>query len=145
MLSGTGKTVTVKAAGAAKFRNAGQVCISPTRFLVQESIRNDFANALAKHAQGLKVGDGLEPGVDIGPLIDQAGIDKATEHVQDALAKGARPLMRDFLGRFPELDAAFPINDPGALGVISAIESAGLRVRSVRVWETDTCQATYRP
>ncbi|MEN9888018.1 MAG: putative succinate-semialdehyde dehydrogenase, partial [Pseudomonadota bacterium] len=51
--------LAVKAAGAAKFRNAGQVCISPTRFLVHESIKNDFAQALADYAKGLKVGDGL--------------------------------------------------------------------------------------
>jgi DNA-binding transcriptional LysR family regulator len=51
--------LAVKAAGGAKFRNAGQVCISPTRFLVHESIQNDFAAALVKYTQGLKVGDGL--------------------------------------------------------------------------------------
>jgi succinate-semialdehyde dehydrogenase/glutarate-semialdehyde dehydrogenase len=54
----------------AKFRNAGQVCISPTRFLVHESIRADFAAALAKYAQGLKVGDGLAEGTQMGPLAN---------------------------------------------------------------------------
>src|SRR5579871_7052962 len=54
--------LAVKTAGAAKFRNAGQVCISPTRFLVHESIARDFAQALADHARGLKVGDGLAEG-----------------------------------------------------------------------------------
>src|SRR4051812_4049119 len=51
--------LAVKSAGAAKFRNAGQVCISPTRFLVHESIRKDFAQAFTKYAQALKGGDGL--------------------------------------------------------------------------------------
>src|SRR5918996_1455311 len=51
--------LAVECAGAAKFRNAGQVCISPTRFLVHESIRNEFAAALVKYVQGLKVGEGL--------------------------------------------------------------------------------------
>ena len=58
--------LAVKAAGGAKFRNAGQVCISPTRFLVHESICRDFAAALVRHAQGLKVGDGLGEGVQMG-------------------------------------------------------------------------------
>jgi succinate-semialdehyde dehydrogenase/glutarate-semialdehyde dehydrogenase len=62
--------LAVKSSGAAKFRNAGQVCISPTRFLVHESIRNDFAAALARHAQSLKVGDGLAEGTQMGPLAN---------------------------------------------------------------------------
>ena len=62
--------LAIKAAGGAKFRNAGQVCISPTRFLVHESIRKDFVAALARHAQGLKVGDGLADGTQMGPLAN---------------------------------------------------------------------------
>jgi succinate-semialdehyde dehydrogenase / glutarate-semialdehyde dehydrogenase len=62
--------LAVKSAGAAKFRNAGQVCISPTRFLVHESIRNEFASALVKQAQALKVGDGLTEGTQMGPLAN---------------------------------------------------------------------------
>jgi succinate-semialdehyde dehydrogenase/glutarate-semialdehyde dehydrogenase len=59
--------LAVKAAGGAKFRNAGQVCISPTRFLVHESIQNDFAAALVKYTQSLKVGDGAAEGHHDGP------------------------------------------------------------------------------
>ena len=62
--------LAVKAAGAAKFRNAGQVCISPTRFLVHNSIRAEFARALVAHAQTLKVGDGLAEGTTMGPLAN---------------------------------------------------------------------------
>ena len=62
--------LAVKAAGAAKFRNAGQVCISPTRFLVHESIRHEFAKALAQQAGNLKVGDGLVEGTQMGPLAN---------------------------------------------------------------------------
>ena len=82
--------MAVEGAAIAKFRNTGQSCIAANRVLVERPIYERFLEAFAAKARSLKVGDGLEPGVDIGPLIDQAGIDKATEHVQDAVAKGAR-------------------------------------------------------
>lgn len=81
--------LAVKAAGGAKFRNAGQVCISPTRFLVHESIRNDFAAALVKHAQGLKVGDGLDEGIQMGPLANPRRLTAMAEFTQDAVQRGA--------------------------------------------------------
>jgi succinate-semialdehyde dehydrogenase / glutarate-semialdehyde dehydrogenase len=80
----------VEGATIAKFRNTGQSCIAANRVFVERPIYETFLEAFAAKARSLKVGDGLEPGVDIGPLIDQAGIDKATEHVQDAIGKGAR-------------------------------------------------------
>jgi succinate-semialdehyde dehydrogenase/glutarate-semialdehyde dehydrogenase len=80
----------VEGAAIAKFRNTGQSCIAANRVLVERPVYERFLEAFAAKARSLKVGDGLEPGVDIGPLIDQAGIDKATEHVQDAVARGAR-------------------------------------------------------
>jgi succinate-semialdehyde dehydrogenase / glutarate-semialdehyde dehydrogenase len=79
----------VKAAGAAKFRNAGQVCISPTRFLVHESIKNDFAAALVKHAQGLKIGDGSMEGTTMGPLANPRRLTAMAEFTQDAIKHGA--------------------------------------------------------
>jgi len=82
--------LAVKTAGGAKFRNAGQVCISPTRFLVHESIRNDFAAALIKHAQGLKVGDGMADGVQMGPLANPRRLTAMAEFTQDAVDRGAR-------------------------------------------------------
>jgi succinate-semialdehyde dehydrogenase/glutarate-semialdehyde dehydrogenase len=84
--------LAVKAAGAAKFRNAGQVCISPTRFLVHKSIANDFAQALAEHAKGLKVGDGLAEGTQMGPLANARRIDAMTAFTEDAVKKGAKLL-----------------------------------------------------
>ena len=81
--------LAVKASAAAKFRNAGQVCISPTRFLVHESVRTDFAAALARHAAGLKVGDGLAGGTQMGPLANPRRIAAMAELMQDAVARGA--------------------------------------------------------
>jgi succinate-semialdehyde dehydrogenase/glutarate-semialdehyde dehydrogenase len=82
--------LAVKTAGGAKFRNAGQVCISPTRFLVHESIRNDFAAALVKHAQGLKVGDGMADGIQMGPLANPRRLTAMAEFTQDAVERGGR-------------------------------------------------------
>jgi len=81
--------LAVKASGGAKFRNAGQVCISPTRFLVHESVKKDFAEALATHAQGLRVGDGLAEGTQMGPLANPRRLAAMAEFHQDAVSKGA--------------------------------------------------------
>jgi succinate-semialdehyde dehydrogenase/glutarate-semialdehyde dehydrogenase len=80
----------IKCAGAAKFRNAGQVCISPTRFLVHNSIRAEFAQKLAQHARSLKVGDGLADGTAMGPLANARRLSAMTQIVDDALAHGAQ-------------------------------------------------------
>src|SRR5688500_5893411 len=84
--------LAVKSAGAAKFRNAGQVCIAPTRFLVHESIKNDFAQALTKYAQGLKVGEGLAEGTQMGPLANPRRLTAMAEFQDDAVKKGAQVL-----------------------------------------------------
>jgi succinate-semialdehyde dehydrogenase/glutarate-semialdehyde dehydrogenase len=81
--------LAVKAAGAAKFRNAGQVCISPTRFLVHKSVARDFAQALADYAKALKVGDGLAEGTQMGPLANARRVDAMTAFTEDAVKKGA--------------------------------------------------------
>ena len=81
--------LAVKAAGAAKFRNAGQVCISPTRFLVHHSLREAFTQALVKHAQGLKLGDGLAEGTTLGPLANARRLGAMAKVVEDALKHGA--------------------------------------------------------
>ena len=81
--------LAVKSSGAAKFRNAGQVCISPTRFLVHESVRNDFAAALARHAQSLKVGDGLAEGTQMGQLANPRRVVAMTSLLEDAVQRGA--------------------------------------------------------
>lgn len=84
--------LAVKSAGAAKFRNAGQVCISPTRFLVHESIKNDFAKALADYAKGIKVGDGLAEGTQMGPLANPRRVTAMAELHEDAVKHGAHVL-----------------------------------------------------
>src|SRR5687767_4066251 len=81
--------LAVKAAGAAKFRNAGQVCISPTRFLVHESVAEEFAAALVKYTQGLKVGDGAAEGTTMGPLANPRRVTAMAEFTQDAIKAGA--------------------------------------------------------
>jgi succinate-semialdehyde dehydrogenase / glutarate-semialdehyde dehydrogenase len=76
----------------AKFRNTGQSCIAANRVFVERPIYETFLEAFAARTRALKVGDGLETGVDIGPLIDRAGVEKAAAHVADAVAQGARLL-----------------------------------------------------
>ena len=82
----------VAGAIGAKYRNAGQVCIAPNRLLVQASIANKFAEKLAATSATLKVGDGLEDGVAIGPLISPAAVEKVERHIADAVARGAKIL-----------------------------------------------------
>lgn len=84
--------LAVKAAGAAKFRNAGQVCISPTRFLVHSSLVNEFSQAFAKHAQSLKLGDGLSEGTTLGPLANPRRLTAMAQVVADARQRGAEVL-----------------------------------------------------
>jgi succinate-semialdehyde dehydrogenase / glutarate-semialdehyde dehydrogenase len=88
---------------ASKYRNAGQTCVCANRILVQDGVYDAFARKLADRVRALKVGNGAEPGVLIGPLIDAAAVAKVEEHVSDALAKGARVVVggkRHELGRF---------------------------------------------
>jgi succinate-semialdehyde dehydrogenase/glutarate-semialdehyde dehydrogenase len=81
--------LAVKTAGGAKFRNAGQVCISPTRFLVHESIAREFSAALVKHAAGLAVGDGSAETTQMGPLANPRRVTAMAEFTKDAVERGA--------------------------------------------------------
>ncbi len=83
----------VEGAMMSKFRNTGQTCVCANRILVQDGVYEAFADKLAEKVEALKVGNGLEEGVSQGPLIDMAGLEKAEEHVEDALAKGARVMI----------------------------------------------------
>jgi succinate-semialdehyde dehydrogenase/glutarate-semialdehyde dehydrogenase len=76
----------------AKFRNAGQVCVSPTRFYIHEKVFDSFAERFVAVAKGLKVGNGLEPGVEMGPLANRRRFDAAQALVADAVSKGAKVL-----------------------------------------------------
>lgn len=80
----------VEGALASKFRNAGQTCVCTNRFFVHDSIYQSFVAKLAARAAQLKVGPGLEDGVQQGPLIDAAALAKVEAHVADAVAQGAR-------------------------------------------------------
>jgi succinate-semialdehyde dehydrogenase/glutarate-semialdehyde dehydrogenase len=77
---------------ASKYRNTGQTCVCTNRVLVQGSVYDAFADKLAAAVMVLKVGNGVEPDVVQGPLIDRAALDKVGELVADAVAKGARVL-----------------------------------------------------
>ncbi|SAI59767.1 aldehyde dehydrogenase [Bordetella ansorpii] len=82
--------LAVKAAGAAKFRNAGQVCISPTRFLVHKDLKSQFEQAMVAHAEKLKLGDGLAEGTTLGPLANDRRLSAMDKVVKNAAQKGAR-------------------------------------------------------
>ncbi|WBX84516.1 NAD-dependent succinate-semialdehyde dehydrogenase [Sphingosinicella microcystinivorans] len=80
----------VEGAMVAKFRNAGQTCVCANRLLVQSGIYDAFAAKLAEAMRGLHVGNGLQPGITQGPLIDAAGVAKVEDHIADAVEHGAR-------------------------------------------------------
>ena len=79
----------VEGAIASKYRNAGQTCVCTNRILVQSGIKEEFLKHYVKAVEKLKVGDGMEENVEIGPLIDQDAIDKVEDLVTDALDNGA--------------------------------------------------------
>ena len=81
--------LAVKAAGGAKFRNAGQVCISPTRFLVHNSLKDEFAKLMVRHAESLKLGDGLIEGTTLGPLANARRLTAMAKVLDDARKTGA--------------------------------------------------------
>lgn len=72
-----------------KFRNAGQICISPTRFLVQDGVFDRFTDGFTKAAEAIKTGNGLDPDSQMGPLSTQRRVEAVEALVQDALSKGA--------------------------------------------------------
>jgi succinate-semialdehyde dehydrogenase/glutarate-semialdehyde dehydrogenase len=82
--------VAAKLLSAAKFRNAGQVCVSPTRFLVHESIYGAFLDRFVAAAKKIKVGDGFDPEVRMGPLAHARRVEVMESLVADAVAKGAK-------------------------------------------------------
>ena len=81
--------LAVKAAGSAKFRNAGQVCISPTRFLVHASRHDEFVQALVAQTERLKVGNGLDSSSTMGPLANARRLQAMAQFTEDAVQKGA--------------------------------------------------------
>jgi succinate-semialdehyde dehydrogenase/glutarate-semialdehyde dehydrogenase len=79
----------VDGALAAKFRNTGQACTAANRFIVHRSVAGEFARRVSERVEAFRVGRGTEPGVTIGPLINDKAVDKADHLVQDALSRGA--------------------------------------------------------
>lgn len=78
-----------KTLATSKFRNAGQVCVSPTRFLVQEKVFDQFVDSFTSYAKSLKVGNGLDEGTQMGPLANDRRIPAMEALVADAVQKGA--------------------------------------------------------
>ena len=80
--------LAVKSIGVAKYRNAGQICIAPTRFLVHESLANDFQSAYIAYSESLKVGDGLAADTRLGPLVNERRLQAMEAIVADIKVKG---------------------------------------------------------
>lgn len=80
----------IAGAMASKYRNSGQTCVCANRLYVQDGIYDRFVDRLAQAVSSLKVGDGFEEGVNLGPLIDDQALAKVEKHISDATAKGAR-------------------------------------------------------
>lgn len=95
---------SVLGAMASKFRNAGQTCIASNRYYVQTGIHDKFVDQLTDEVKKLKIGNGLDEGVDIGPLINKAGYEKVVKHVEDAVEKGAKVIVG---GKGEEKDGAY--------------------------------------
>ena len=80
----------VQGAMASKFRNTGQTCVCANRLLVQEGVYEEFSAKLAAAVEEMRVGDGLQGETEQGPMIDMAAVEKVEEHIEDAVAKGAK-------------------------------------------------------
>ena len=83
----------VAGAMVSKFRNAGQTCVSVNRFLIHEKVYDEFTAKLCKAVSELKIGNGLDEGVNIGPLINKNAVKKTTQFIEDAKAKGGTILI----------------------------------------------------
>lgn len=92
----------VEQAAAVKMRNMGQTCVSANRIYVQRGISAEFSERLVAKLGAMRVGDGLEPETEVGPLVDGSAVIKVEEHVADAIEKGAEVLLG---GRRPEGEA----------------------------------------
>lgn len=84
--------LAVEQAMMSKYRNAGQTCVCANRLIVHESIKDEFAAKLSEQVSKLKVGNGLEEGVNVGPIINKRGFEKIVSQIDDAVEKGAKVL-----------------------------------------------------
>jgi succinate-semialdehyde dehydrogenase/glutarate-semialdehyde dehydrogenase len=81
-----------KIAVTGKFRNNGQVCIAPSRFFVHKDVQKKFTEAAVEFAKGLKMGNGLEPGIEVGPMFEKKAMDNTLNLIEDARHHGAKIL-----------------------------------------------------
>jgi succinate-semialdehyde dehydrogenase/glutarate-semialdehyde dehydrogenase len=84
--------VVAKAAVIGKFRNNGQVCIAPSRFFVHKDVHRKFTDAAVDFARNLKLGNGLDDGVEVGPMFEKRALDQTVELIDDATRRGAKVL-----------------------------------------------------
>jgi len=112
---------------ANKFRCAGQTCVCANRVFVHCSVAGRFVDAVVARAGKLKVGDGMDPAADVGPLIHRQAFDKVAEHVGDAIAKGARRVLGS--------DPPRPENDWGAFYPPTVLVGV---TREMRVFQEET-------
>jgi succinate-semialdehyde dehydrogenase/glutarate-semialdehyde dehydrogenase len=101
---------------AAKMRNMGETCVAANRIFVQREIEDAFGRRLTERMRQMKVGNGLEDGVTVGPLIEEAGVAKVERHVEDARSKGAQVILggsrvRNSRGYFFEPTVVLGAND----------------------------------
>jgi len=83
----------VEGAMVSKYRNMGQTCVCANRIYVQDSVYDAFVDKLAAKVSAMKIGDGAEPGVTQGPLINEAAVEKTENHIADAVAHGAKVIV----------------------------------------------------
>ncbi|WP_199555160.1 NAD-dependent succinate-semialdehyde dehydrogenase [Sandaracinobacteroides hominis] len=96
----------VEGALQSKFRNAGQTCVCANRLYVQSGVHDAFVEKLVARVKALKIGNGAEPGIDIGPMIDIGAVEKTEEHIADAVGKGAKLVAGGQRHRVPGLAGA---------------------------------------
>lgn len=116
--------VAVETAMVAKFRNGGQSCIAANRLYVQRGVHEAFLAAFQARVAALKVGDGLDPATDIGPLISVRAVEKVESHLDDALAGGARLLAGGTAGE-TQLSPATLVADVRADALLTREETFG--------------------
>ena len=80
-------------AHAGKVRNAGQICVAPNRFFIQKNVHDEFVKRVVELGKGIKVGNGMDPSVNMGPVIDRAAAEHMMALVKDAVEKGAKVLL----------------------------------------------------
>jgi succinate-semialdehyde dehydrogenase/glutarate-semialdehyde dehydrogenase len=137
----------VAGAVRSKFRNAGQTCICPNRFYVQAGVREEFVGKLAAAVSSMPIGRGLQEGVMVGPLIDDAAVAKVRDHIEDARSHGAivktgGKVFRPAAGlteRFCQptvldgLNGDMKISHEETFGPVAAVQSFGDEAEGIRL------------